>query len=73
MTQVRYRLDRLEASRPRPVPRPVPDLSCLTEGQCSRLDQLNERFMDVGMAGLADAEIEEVAALLHIIEEKNHP
>ena len=71
MTQVRHRLDRLESTCPRPDPRPVHDLRRLNDGQRSRLEQLNDRFMTVGMTGLADAEIEEVAELLHILEDRD--
>jgi hypothetical protein len=58
------------AGRPR-SPARRRDLSRLTAHQLTRLELLSEWYAAVGMAGLTDAEVDEVAELLALLEE--HP
>ena len=71
MTRVAVRLDRLVARRPALTPQPVRmrDLSRLTPQQLTDLERLNARYAQVEMTGLTDAEIEEIAVLMGILDE----
>ena len=48
--------------------RPEHDLSRLTADQCLRLEELNVRFVKVGLEGLTDDELDEIIELVGIIE-----
>lgn len=67
MTGVAVRLARLEAAVPRPVPRPVYDLSRLTPDQLDRMADLRARVDAVGLTGLTDGEVDELAAMSEIL------
>lgn len=67
MTRVAVRLARLEAAVPKPVPRPAYNLSRLTYDQLGRMAELRERADDVGLAGLTDGEVDELAEMSEIL------
>ncbi len=67
MTKVAVRLARVEAMVPKPVPQPAYDLSRLTADQLERMAQLRERVDVVGLSGLTDGEVEELAAISEIL------
>ena len=67
MTRVGVRLTRLEATVPKPVTRPVYDLSRLTADQRERMAGLRERVDAVGLSGLTDGEVHELAGMSEIL------
>ena len=68
MRQMSTRLDRLRAAIPLPrLPREH-DLSRLTPDRRMRLAELSERYQAVGLTGLTDTELEEIAHLVGILE-----
>lgn len=69
MSRLPARLTRLQAVLPPPPASRVVDLSRLTEPQLERLRELNARIEAVGLRGITDVELEEIAALVRILEE----
>jgi hypothetical protein len=63
-----FRLARLEASVPPPLPARSFDLSRLTDEQLDHLARLNERIVAVGPEGLTPDEMLAAAELLGILE-----
>ena len=68
MRQMSSRLDRLQAAIPPPRPVRLHDLTRLTPDQRRRLAELSERYQAVGLEGLTDTELEEIAHLVGILE-----
>ncbi len=64
-TALQRRIDRVDLRRPAPAP--TYDLSRLTDGQFGRLDQLRERILLVGEAGLTPDEMHEAAELVRCL------
>lgn len=63
------RLRTIQAALPPPPPQPrVHDLTRLTPDQRMRLAELSERYQAVGLTGLTDIELEEIAHLVGILE-----
>ena len=73
MTRVAVRLARLEAAVPKPVPRPVYDFSRLSPDQLERMAELRERVNAVGLSGLTDGEVEELAEMTEILVAPDPP
>lgn len=67
MTKLAPRLAKLEAAVPMPVPAPVYDLSRLTPGQLRRMGELRGRIDAVGLPGLTDGEVDELAEMSEIL------
>jgi hypothetical protein len=67
VTRVAVRLARLEAAVPRPVCPPAYDLSRLSADQLERMAALRERVDAVGLPGLTDEEVDELAAMSEIL------
>jgi len=67
VTKVSVRLTRLEAAVPKPVLRPAYDLARLTADQLERMAELRERIDAVGLAGLTDGEVDELAEMSEIL------
>ncbi len=67
MTRVAARLAKLEAAVPEPVTGPAYDLSQLTAEQLERMAELRERIDVVGLSGLSDGEMEELAEMSEIL------
>ena len=67
MSRVAVRLARLEAAVPKPATRPVYDLSRLTPDQLERMAELRERIDAVGLSGLTDGEVDELAWMSEIL------
>jgi predicted MarR family transcription regulator len=62
-----HRLDRVNAAVPKPVAEPVYDLSRLSAEQLERMAEIRARVDAVGLEGLTDAEVEEVAAIAELM------
>lgn len=73
MTRVAARLTRLEAAVPSPVPAPPYDLSRLTPAQLERMAELRHRVDVVGLSGLTDSEVEELAAMSEVLVAPDPP
>lgn len=71
MTWLAVRITRLHAGMPPSVAPRVHDLSRLTPDQCTRLAQLSERYPSVGLSGLTDDELHEIAELVGILEQED--
>jgi len=67
VTRVAVRLTKLEAAVPKPVTGPAYDLSRLTADQLERMAELRERIDAVGLAGLTDREVDELAGMSEIL------
>jgi len=64
---VAVRVGKLEAAVPPPVPRPAYDLSRLTAAQLERMGELRGRADRVGLSGLTDEEVDELAAMSEVL------
>ena len=73
MTRVAVRLAKLEAAVPKPVPPIEYDLSRLTSDQLSRMAELRGRVDEMGLAGLSDGEVEELAEMAEILQAPGLP
>jgi len=73
MTRVAIRLAKVEAAVPKPVIRPAYDLSRLTADQLERMAELRERVDAVGLSGLTDGEVDELAAMSKILVASDPP
>ena len=67
MTRAAVRLTKLEAAVPKPVTGPAYDLSRLTAHQLERMAELHERIDVVGLPGLINQEVDELAAMSEIL------
>lgn len=68
MTRVTFRLARLEAVVPKPVPAPEYDLSRLTAAHKERMAEIQPRYLALGLAGLTDAEVDALAEVAEILQ-----
>ena len=74
MTALDRRLTRLHQALPPPPPPPREfDFGRFSPDQQARWEQLSERFAAVGLSGLTDAEVGEIADLVSILERADGP
>ena len=73
MTRVGVRLTRLEAAVPKPLTGPAYELSRLTADQLEWMAELRERIDAVGLAGLTDVEVDELAGMSEILLASGSP
>lgn len=67
------RVGRVEALRPPPPPvPPALDPSRLTAAQMERAAELQARWLAVGVAGLTDAELDDIIALQTLLAAPDH-
>lgn len=67
VSKVAVRLAKPEAMVPKPIPQPVYDLSRFTPDQLWRMAELRGRVDEVGLSGLTDGEVEELAGMSEIL------
>jgi hypothetical protein len=74
VTPLTRRLTRLQVALPPPPPPPrIPDLSRFSPEQRTRYLHLRERYQAVGLSGLSDVELEEIAGLVGILAREDGP
>ena len=75
MTTVAVRLTRLEAAVPprREEPAPDLDLARLTAAQKERMAEIQPRYLELGLEGLTDDELEDLAEIATILKAADAP
>lgn len=75
MTKVAVRLARLEAVVPprREEPTPELDLSRFTAAQKERMAEIQPRYLELGLAGLTDDELEDLVEIAEIVKAADPP
>ena len=75
MTRVAVRVGKLEAAVPprREEPAPDLDLSRLTAAQKERMAEIQPRYLELGLAGLTDDELEDLAEIAAILKAADPP
>ncbi len=75
MTRVAVQLARLEAAVPprREEPAPDLDLARLTAAQKERMAEIQPRYLELGLAGLTDDELKDLAEIATILKAAEPP